>query len=181
MQKKQPKLKKLTIMAALTTAALIIFIIEAQIQLPIPIPRAKLGLANTITLFVLFFPTNDKSTSVNLKSTDALMILICRILLGAIFTGRILALALSLSGGLLSFAAMIAAKRIVTNKQIWVCGAIGGIFHNIGQILAAILITETPAMIAYLPILIIIGIITGTLTGLITQTILLRLPKGRKF
>ncbi|MCL2366814.1 MAG: Gx transporter family protein [Oscillospiraceae bacterium] len=181
MQKKQPKLKKLTIMAALTTAALIIFIIEAQIQLPIPIPGAKLGLANTITLFVLFFPTNDKSTSVNLKSTDALMILICRILLGAIFTGRILALALSLSGGLLSFAAMIAAKRIVTNKQIWVCGAIGGIFHNIGQILAAILITETPAMIAYLPILIIIGIITGTLTGLITQTILLRLPKGRKF
>ena len=156
----------------LTAAALIVFIIEAQIPLPLPIPGAKLGLANTITLFALFFGTHR---SVKLTTADTLMILICRIILGAIFTGRIVAFFYSIAGGLLGFAAQAAVKRIVTDKQIWVCGAIGAVCHNIGQILAAMLITGTLEIAVYLPVLTIAGIITGIITGLAAQFALKRL------
>ncbi|MCL2392748.1 MAG: Gx transporter family protein [Oscillospiraceae bacterium] len=167
--------KKLTIMAALTAAALIVFIIEAQIPLPLPIPGAKLGLANAITLFALFYSQSGQQGTVSFKNSDVLIILICRILLGSFITGRFALLILSLSGGLLSIAVQIFMKRIVTDKQIWVCGAIGAVFHNIGQIVAAILISGTPAIAAYLPALIIIGIISGTITGLIAQAALSRM------
>ena len=169
-------IQKLTIMAALTAAALIIFVIEAWVPLPIAVPGAKLGLANAITLFALFYSRKTSSdTAVKLTNTDAFIILFLRIFLGAIFTGRILTLLLSLGGGMLGFIAQVLTKKIVSDKQIWVCGAIGGVFHNVGQILIAMLITGTPAIIAYLPILIIIGIVSGTITGLVAQIVLSRL------
>jgi len=152
-------------MAALTAVAVIIFIIEAQIPLSLPIPGIKLGLANAVTLFVLFYPQKK----VGLTTVDAFTILICRILLGAVFTGRLIAFLYSITGGLLGFTAQAVIKRFVSQKQIWVCGAIGATFHNIGQILAAMLITGTPSIAAYLPVLIIAGIFTGALTGLIVQ------------
>jgi len=170
--------KKLIIMAVLTAAALIIFIIEAQVPLPIPVPGVKLGLANAVTLFALFYgrgAKQDTRGSVHLTTSDAFMILVCRIILGALFTGRILAFFYSITGGLLGFAAQALVKRYVSVKQIWVCGAIGAIFHNVGQILAAIIVTGTPAIAAYLPILIIAGVITGIVTGLVAQITLSRI------
>jgi len=190
-------IKKLPLMAILTAIALIIFIIEAQIPLPIPIPGVKLGLANAVTLFALFYMTggrNDSFFSSPEKETkkaqhlspcfpslyffttaNVFTIFLCRIILGAVFTGRPIALIYSIAGGLLGFAAQVILKRFVSDKQIWVCGAIGAIFHNIGQMTAAVIITGTPAIAAYLPILIIAGIFTGILTGLIAQFTLVRL------
>jgi len=217
--------KKLTLMAILTAAALIIFIIEAQIPLPIPIPGVKLGLANAVTLFALFYgnmkrgdgpgaadisiapdvATADISaapTVANISATpdtpiavsftkrklrprvsvaasltiaNVFTILLCRIILGAVFTGRPIAFAYSIAGGLLGFAAQAVMKRFVTTKQIWVCGAIGAVFHNIGQILAAMLITGTPAIVVYLPVLVIAGVFTGVITGFIAQLTLTRI------
>jgi len=161
--------KKMTLMAVLTAVALIIFIIEAQIPLPLPVPGAKLGLANAVTLFALFHSRGKNQGAQSLTASNAFAILICRIILGALFTGRIVAFFYSITGGLLGFAAQVIMKRFVSDKQIWVCGAIGAVFHNIGQILAAMLITGTPAIAAYLPVLIIAGVITGIITGLIAQ------------
>ena len=169
--------RKLTFMAVLTSVALIVFIIEAQIPLPVPIPCAKLGLANTVTLFALFYSTGKQRATDSFTTADALMILACRIILGAVFTGRIVAFIYSIVGGLLGFAAQAALKRFVTNKQIWACGAVGAIFHNIGQILAAMIVTGTPSIIAYLPLLIIAGTITGTVTGLAAQYTLTRIER----
>ena len=163
---------KLAFMSILAAIALIVFIIEAQIPLPIPIPGTKLGLANTVTLFALFF---GKKKPPFLTAADAFLILVCRILLGAAFTGRGIAFLYSLSGGFLGFAAQVMIKRILSDKQVWVCGAAGGMFHNIGQILAAMLITGTPLVAAYLPVLIVIGIVTGVLTGLVAQLALARI------
>jgi len=179
-------------MAILTAVALVIFIIEALIPLPVPVPGVKLGLANAVTLFALFYGASkpdkpDKPDSADsrkdlysLTTGDAFTILLCRIMLGAVFTGRPVALAYSIAGGLLGFVAMVVIKRFVTHKQIWVCGAIGAVFHNIGQIIAAVLITGTPAIAAYLPVLIIVGVQTGVLTGLIAQLTLARITKERQ-
>jgi len=101
-------IKKLTLMSILTAIALIIFIVEAQIPIPIPIPGVKLGLANVVILFALFYNTKrDKKTIPYLTTVNVFAILICRIILGAIFTGRPIVLVYSLAGGLLAFAAQV--------------------------------------------------------------------------
>jgi len=184
------------LIAILVSIALIIFIVEAQIPLPIPIPGVKLGLANVVTLFALFYNrakresrasvlvqkidadllTRTPNLQISFTNIDVFAILLCRIILGAVFTGRLVAFAYSITGGILGFAAQIVMRRFVSDKQIWVCGAIGAVFHNVGQIFAAAIITGTPAIIGYLPILVIAGVITGVLTGLIAQLTLERFP-----
>ena len=170
--------RKLALMAVLAAVALIIFVVEAQIPIPIPVPGAKLGLANTVTLFALFYDSGKKRGAVSLTVPNVFMVLVCRIILGAVFSGRIVALIYSISGGFLSFAVQAVMKRFITHKQIWACGAVGAIFHNIGQILAAMLVTGTPAIAAYLPVLTIVGVVTGIITGLIAQFSVERLGKS---
>ena len=159
----------------LTSAALIIFVIEAQIPIPLPVPGAKLGLSNAVTLFALFYRGDEKRSAPSLGLSGAFSVLVCRILLGALFTGRIVSFIYSITGGLLGFAAQAAMKRFVTSKQIWACGAVGAVFHNVGQIAAAVIVTGTPAIAAYLPVLIVVGIVTGVTTGLIAQFSLSRI------
>lgn len=160
-------IRKLTKMALLTGIALIIFIVEAQIPAPVPVPGIKLGLANVVTVYAMFA----------LGPGQALMILLCRILLGSLFTGQMMALLYSLSGGLLCWLAMLLLRKLVTEKQLWACSAVAAVFHNIGQILMAILITRTPQVALYLPVLAISGLITGLFTGLCAQFLLRRLKK----
>jgi len=167
--------RKLALMAILTAIALIIYIIEAQIPIPVPVPGVKLGLANAVILFALFYTGKSYQSPLVLTTANTFAILICRIVLGALFIGRPIALIYSLAGGLLGLTAQVIIKRFVSDKQIWVCGAIGAVFHNIGQIAAAIVITGTPAIAIYLPVLIIAGVFTGVLTGLIAQFTIERL------
>ena len=90
------KTKKLTLMSMLLALALVIFIIEAALPPLAPIPGIKLGLANIITLISLKW----------LGKKEAFMILILRIVLGAIFTGNIMSIIYSLSGGIMCFIVM---------------------------------------------------------------------------
>ena len=154
-------------MSLLTALALIIFTIEAQLPALAPIPGVKLGLANIITVYAMFA----------LGPRDTLLILLCRIFLGSLFSGQMMTLFYSLSGGLLCYLVMLPMRKLVTEKQIWVCSVIGALAHNIGQIIAAIVIAGTPGLIVYLPILLISGAIAGLFTGLCAQFILYRLRK----
>lgn len=151
--------KRIATDAVLTTIALAIFIVELQIPTLVPIPGIKLGLANIITVFAIF----------RLKKTDAAMILFLRILLGAMFSGNMLAIMYSLAGGLLCYLSMLFISKILTERQIFVASIIGAIAHNIGQILIAFLITQSVGIFYYLPVLIISAIITGLFTGLCAQ------------
>ena len=72
---------------------------------------------------------------------------------------------------------MAAMRRAVTGKQIWACSAVGAIFHNVGQIIVAVVATGTPAVAAYLPLLIVTGIITGITTGYVAQFAVERLSR----
>ena len=161
------KTRKLTQMALLTAVALILFTVEAQIPSLVPIPGVKLGLANIITVYAMFA----------LGPLPALAILLCRVFLGSVFSGQMMTLLYSLGGGLLCYCAMLLLRWFVSDKQLWACSAVGAIFHNIGQILVAIAVTRTPAVAAYLPVLIVSGILTGLFTGLCAQLVLARLRK----
>ncbi len=152
-------------MALLTAAALILFTAEAQIPPPVPIPGVKLGLANIITVYAMFA----------LGPADALCILLVRVFLGSIFSGAMTTLLYSLSGGLLCYLSMLPLRRILTKKQIWVCGVFGAVAHNIGQTLAAIAVFRTLAVAAYFPLLVLSGIIAGLFTGLCAQFVVNRI------
>lgn len=158
--------KQLSLMALLTAIALAIHVAEAQIPAPIPVPGVKLGLANIVTVYAVF----------TMGPGPALMILVARILLGSLFSG-VMSLFYSLAGGLLCFAVMLLLRRVLSKKQIWVASVVGAVFHNIGQILVAIVVTGTPAIVSYLPILLLSGIAAGLFTGVAAQYLIHRLGK----
>lgn len=163
------KTKKLTRMALLTAVALIIFMVEAQIPTPIPISGVKLGLANIITIYAIF----------SLGATPALMILLCRVFLGAVFSGQMMTLFYSLGGGLLCWCVMCLLRHTLSEQQIWLCSVFGAMAHNLGQILVAAAIARTAVVLAYLPILMVSGVLTGAFTGLAAQLLLVRLQRIR--
>ena len=156
--------KKITTLGLLTGVALILFVIEAQIPSLVPIPGVKLGLANIVTVFTVFL----------LGSKNGGAVLSCRIFLGAVFAGNFSTIFYSAAGGILAIAVTIGLKKVVTKNQLWVVGILGAIAHSIGQMVAALLLTGVPAVLLYLPFMVIISIFTGTFTGLTAQVLLNR-------
>ena len=153
--------------AVLTALALVIFAVELQIPPLTPVPGIKLGLANVVTVAALFL----------FGPWDAGAIMILRILLGGFFSSNPSAIIYSLAGGAFSFAALLLMRKIVNKKQIWAASTISAAFHYLGQICAAVLITRTPALFAYLPVLTAAGIIAGIVTGLAAQLAVNRIKK----
>ena len=156
---KPGSVRRLALCALLTAIALTIFVVEAQFPLPVPVPGLKLGLSNIVTLFALFV----------FGWKETLAILLVRVFLGNLITGQMMSLLYSLAGGLFSFVCILLVRRILKENQLWAAGVIGGIAHNIGQMAVAVFVTQTPALLAYLPVLILCGIATGVLTGLTAQ------------
>ena len=153
------KTRKLTLLALLTAIALTIFMVEAQIPALVPIPGIKLGLANIVTVFAVFA----------LGPRDAALVLAARIFLGAVFAGNFSTIFYSAAGGTLAIAVTIGLRKILTKKQLWVAGCLGAVAHSVGQMSMAVLLTQTPGLIVYLPVMIVISIVTGLFTGLCAQ------------
>ena len=154
------KTQQLALGAMLTALALGLSTMENlfPVTAVIPLPGVKLGLANIITLFALY----------RLGAKPAMSILIARCLLGSLFAGNFSALLYSLMGGILAMLVMIGLKQ---SKRLSIFGvSIGGAAgHNIGQIAAACITLGNTAVIGYLPVLLAVSLITGTVTGLVSS------------
>ena len=154
------KTQQLALGAMLTALALDLSTMENlfPVTAVIPLPGVKLGLANIITLFALY----------RLGAKPAMSILIARCLLGSLFAGNFSALLYSLMGGILAMLVMIGLKQ---SKRLSIFGvSIGGAAgHNIGQIAAACITLGNTAVIGYLPLLLAVSLITGTVTGLVSS------------
>lgn len=148
--------KKLTVLGLYATLSLAIYAAESALPPLAPIPGFKLGLANIITIILLC----------RYSFRDAALVLTVRILLSAMFFGQVLSLLYSLAGGICSLSAMYLVSRLLQKKLPPLTGAMGGLAHNAGQLLVAFLITSTPGVLAYLPLLLPAGILTGLFTGL---------------
>ncbi|MGN0160978.1 MAG: Gx transporter family protein [Lachnospiraceae bacterium] len=168
-RKQLNKTKRLVLDGLLSAIALIIFVIELQIPSLTPIPGIKLGLSNIVTLMAMFL----------LGPLDAFYVLFVRVFLGCLLSGQVMALAYSLAGGFFSFFLMLLLHKVVSDRQIFVCSVFCALAHNLGQILVAVLITETPALFYYLPVLGVSGIIAGTFTGLTAQFVIKHLKRIR--
>ena len=151
--------RKLTLLGALSAIALTIFMVEAQIPPIVPMPGVKLGLANIVTVFAVFA----------LGAKEGMAVLFVRIFLGAVFAGNFSTIFYSGAGGACAIAVTILLKKILTEKQLWVAGCLGAIAHSVGQMAMAVAISGTPSLAIYLPVMIVISIITGLFTGLCAQ------------
>ena len=153
------KIRKLTTLGLLTAIALTIFLVEAQIPSIVPLPGVKLGLANIVTVFAVFA----------LSPKDGAMVLAARVFLGAVFAGNFSTIFYSAAGGVCAIAATAAMRKILKPSQLWVAGCMGAMAHSIGQMGMAVVMMGTPSVILYLPVMILISIITGLFTGLCAQ------------
>ena len=151
--------KKLVFMALLTAISLGIWVIESQIPPPVPVPGIKLGLASVVTLTAM----------VLLSRRDALIVLLMRVLLSAVFAGNLSALLFSLTGGVLSWLVMALTLKLFDEKLLWVVSVFGAVGHNAGQLLAAIAVTRTASLAAYGPALLCAAIVTGAFTGAVAM------------
>lgn len=160
-------IKKLTVLALFTTLSLAIYAVESAIPPLVPVPGFKLGLANIISLILLR----------NTSAKDAFLVLIARILLSALLFGQALSLLYSLAGGILSLLVMALVTKLLHKKMFFLTGALGGLAHNMGQLVIALIVTSTPGVAAYLPFLVLSGILTGLFTGLCGEYAGRYLPK----
>lgn len=158
------KTKRIALCGMLTALALALSLAERMIPLEflIPIPGIKLGLANVVTMFALLF----------LTPKEAYAILFCRVVLAALFTGSITQLLFSLVGGTLA----LTMTWLLLHKQnkwfsFYGISAASAAMHNIGQVLAAMLVMQSADVIAYLPLLLISAIPMGFVTGAILDVL----------
>ena len=158
------KTKKLTQLSLLTAIALTIFMVEAQIPALVPIPGIKMGLSNIITVFTVFV----------MGPKEGISVLFVRIFLGAVFAGNFSTIFYSAAGGACAIGVTILLKKILTEKQLWIAGCCGAIAHSIGQMGMAILLSGTPGLAVYLPVMIAASILSGSFTGLCAQFLVKR-------
>ena len=148
--------RQLTLCAVLTALALALSYTEnlLPLSLAVPLPGVKLGLANIVTVFALYA----------LGPGQALLILLARCTLGAVFAGNLNALLFSLFGGLLAMGVMILLSRCPA-LSIYGVSIAGAAAHNCGQIAAAMLTLGNTAPLYYLPLLLAVSLLTGAVTG----------------
>ncbi len=150
------KTKQLTTCALMISLALVLSYMERffPLQMIVPLPGVKLGLANIVSLIALYL----------LGGRQAYVILAIRCILGSIFGGGFTSLMFSLTGGTLAMLTMILASR-AKFLSIYGVSILGAAAHSVGQILAAMLIMDTVYIAAYLPYLLVISLFTGFATG----------------
>lgn len=156
----------MTVLSLYTAVALILFVVESVIPMPVPLPFVKLGLANIITLIVL----------VCYSPKDAFLVLMLRIFLASVFYGQIVYLVYSMAGGILCFLADVVINRLLKGKYIYITAVFGALFHNVGQMLAAFFFLGK-GVLPYFPYMVLCGIITGLFTGILANILVLRLKR----
>ena len=154
---------KVAVFGVFTSLALILSYVELLIPINFGIPGMKLGLANLLIVILLYKGC----------PRDALLLSVIRILLSGLIFGNMFSIFYSLGGGLLSLAVMVFLKK---PGQFTVAGISigGGASHNVGQLLVAMFVVQTYQVGYYLPVLLIAGVITGAVIGILSAEVLKR-------
>ncbi len=153
--------KKIAYYGLFVALAILMGYVEFMIPVPVPIPGVKLGLANVVILIVLYY----------MDAKSAFFISLIRVLLSGLLFAGFAGMLYSLAGAICSLLVMVLLKKTDKCSIIGVSVA-GGIFHNVGQIVVASLVVQNVRMAYYLPFLLVSGVVTGVLIGIVAQTTL---------
>ena len=164
------KTKRIAFLGLFVALAFVLSYIEFMLPLSIGIPGAKIGIAN-LAVMVTLYTVGEK---------NAIALSIIRVVLVGLTFGNISMMMYSLAGAALSLFAMLLARKIGKLSMTGV-SVLGGVFHNVGQIIVAMLVLETKSLFYYLPFLIIVGTITGVVIGIVSSLITVRVKKVLNF
>ena len=162
------KTKSLALASVLLAAALALSYMERffPLQLILPLPGVKIGLANIVSLVALYL----------IGAKYAFSILIVRCMLTSFFAGSVTSFLFSMTGGVFAMLIMLLSKRLPF-LSVYGVSILGAAAHNIGQIAAAMILMNSVYIGAYLPYLLIISLFTGFLTGLLSSGVIRALLK----
>lgn len=158
--------KKVAMAGMFTALAMIFSYVEVLIPINLGIPGMKLGLANLVVVVTLY----------TMGAPMAFAVSMIRIMLVSMTFGSFSAMLYSMAGGLLSFCGMALLKKIPNFSVIGV-SLLGGVLHNTGQLLVAMAVVENINLIAYLPPLMIAGMVTGILIGIVSAQVIPRIKR----
>lgn len=153
------KTKKITFLGLFVALAMILSFVESLLPpITTAFPGIKMGLPNIAVMFILY----------RIGAKEAAIVSLVRVLLVSILFGNAQSMLYSLCGAVLSLAAMILMQKFSSFSHVSV-SVVGGVFHNVGQILMAWLVTDTQQIVYYLPALLISGTAAGVLVGLVAS------------
>ncbi len=155
---KGSRARRVATVGVLVALALIFSYVEVLIPFNFGIPGVKLGLANLVIVAALY----------ELRAREAFLVDVTRIGVSSLLFGSVVSLWYSLAGGLLSFAVMALARRGGRFGTMGV-SVLGGVSHNIGQLAVAVVLLGTGRLVWYLPTLLVSGVLTGALIGLVAE------------
>lgn len=159
--------RKIAYLGLFSGAAILLGYVESLVPIFAAVPGMKLGLANLAILLVLY----------QYGLREAVAVQVVRILVIGFLFGNLFSIVFSMAGGMLSLLVMWILKRIGGFSMIGVSVA-GGLAHNIGQICMAAMVVENFQIFYYLPILMVSGVITGVLIGILSGEIRKRILTG---
>lgn len=157
------KTKKVAMLGLTIALAMIMSYIEALVPISFAVPGIKMGLANIVIIFVLY----------KIGTKEAILVSLIRVILVSLLFSNVMAMAYSIAGAVLSLSVMWLLKK--TDKFSFVGVSIaGGIMHNVGQIIMAVILLGTEQIALYLPVLIITGTVTGVVIGIVSGLVINR-------
>lgn len=161
------KTKKVALLGILTSVALILSYIEAILP-PIwsAIPGIKVGFPNIAIIFILY----------RFGVKEAVVVSFIRIFIVALLFGNVMTLAYSCAGAFFSIVLMAIFKKINAFSVVGT-SIVGGVAHNLGQILVAIFLFDTVQIGYYMAVLAVTGTIAGVFIGVAGAFLLKRLEK----
>lgn len=151
--------KRLTLLAIMLAISIVLSIVESMLPV-IPVPGVKLGLANVVTIIIMY----------KYGEKDAFTILLLRIVLVGLLRGNIFSVTffLSLSGGMTAYLMMFLFKNLKVFSIIGV-SIMGAFGHSVGQIVMAIFLIERAELIYYFPYILLLSVLTGVVTGILAN------------
>ena len=157
------KVKKVAVLGLCVALAMIMSYIESLFPLNLAVPGIKMGLANIVIIFLLY----------RVGFSSACIVSLIRVFLVSMLFGNVMMMAYSIAGAVLSLAVMLVLKKCGKFSVVGVSIA-GGVAHNAGQIIMAVILLGAKQIAYYLPVLAVTGTVTGVLIGIAASVVIRR-------
>lgn len=168
MNKTHIQARRVAVCGMLLALMLVLGFVESQLPVTAGIPGIKLGLSNGVLIFAVYM----------LNVPTAYLLMVLKVLLSGMLFGNPSAMMYAFAGGLLSLTVMCLLSRMKDLSPV-VVSMVGGLCHNVGQVLLAMIILNTPKLVYYMAILMAVGLVTGLATGLAANGIIRRFRKEK--
>lgn len=155
------KTRQITQLGLLLSVSLVLGYLESLLPVMAAVPGVKLGLANIVTMLILY----------RLGGKQAFLIMLLRVVIAGFLYSGVIGIAYGLAGGVCCIVVMACLKRIPVFSVLGVSMA-GAVFHNVGQILVAAVVMENAGIIYYLPVLCISGVLSGLIIGFLSHLVI---------